>query len=186
MLKLLMRLYKPQKGVITWNNTDVSLLSTQWLRNQISYVAQEPVLFSGTIRENIMYGREDCTEEEMIQAAQLVEADRFIRSFPKGYDTFVGELGTSLSGGQKQRIAIARALLRRPRVLILDEATSALDTQSEAIVQKAIEHIKTMSVEEGGSLSIVIVAHRLSSIRNCDHIVVRMKDMLLKKEHMIH
>ena len=171
-LKLLMRLYKPQKGVITWNNTDVSLLSTQWLRNQISYVAQEPVLFSGTIRENIMYGREDCTEEEMIQAAQLVEADRFIRSFPKGYDTFVGELGTSLSGGQKQRIAIARALLRRPRVLILDEATSALDTQSEAIVQKAIEHIKKMSVEEGGSLSIVIVAHRLSSIRNCDHIVV--------------
>ena len=171
-LKLLMRLYKPQKGIITWRDTDVSRLSTIWLRNQISYVAQEPVLFSGTIRENIMYGQVNCKEEEMIEAAKLVDADSFIRSFPKGYDTFVGELGTSLSGGQKQRIAIVRALVRRPRVLILDEATSALDTQSEVIVQQAIEQIRKVNIQQGGSLSIIVVAHRLSSIRNCDRIVV--------------
>ena len=112
------------------------------------------------------------TEEEMIEAAKLVEADSFIRSFPKGYDTFVGELGSSLSGGQKQRIAIARALLRKPRILVLDEATSALDSQSEEIVQRAIEKIRQDNKKQGGNLSIVIVAHRLSSIRNCDRIVV--------------
>ena len=108
----------------------------------------------------------------MIQAARLVEADSFIRKFPKGYDTHVGELGTALSGGQKQRIAIARALIRRPRILVLDEATSALDTQSEAIVQRAVESIRQENKAKGGSLSIVVVAHRLSTIRSCDRIVV--------------
>ena len=96
-LKLLMRLYAPTAGTITWDGVDVTTLSTAWIRDQISYVAQEPVLFSGTIRENLLYGREGCTEEEMVEAAKLVEADAFIRSFPKGYDTYVGELGSSLS-----------------------------------------------------------------------------------------
>ena len=171
-LKLLMRLYAPTGGSITWDGKDVSTISIPWIRDQISYVAQEPVLFSGTIRENLMYGRVGCTEAEMVEAAKLVEADTFIQSFPKGYDTYVGELGTSLSGGQKQRIAIARALIRHPRVLVLDEATSALDTQSEKIVQKAMEVIRERNKTEGKGLSIVIVAHRLSSIRSCDRIVV--------------
>ncbi|KAK8817605.1 hypothetical protein WA538_004324 [Blastocystis sp. DL] len=171
-LKLLMQLYAPNEGTITWNGRNVNDLSTTWIRDNISYVAQEPVLFSGTIRENLMYGRIGCTESEMMEAAKLVEADSFIRSFPKGYDTFVGELGTSLSGGQKQRIAIARALLRHPRVLVLDEATSALDSQSEAIVQRAIESIRQENKKNGGSLSIVVVAHRLSTIHSCDRIVV--------------
>ena len=171
-LKLLMRLYAPTAGTITWDGVDVTTLSTAWIRDQISYVAQEPVLFSGTIRENLLYGREGCTEEEMVETAKLVEADAFIRSFPKGYDTFVGELGSSLSGGQKQRIAIARALIRNPRILVLDEATSALDTQSEKIVQKAMEVVRRKNESKGKGLSIVIVAHRLSSIRSCDRIVV--------------
>ena len=139
-LKLLMRLYAPTAGTITWDGIDVTTLSTAWIRDQISYVAQEPVLFSGTIRENLLYGREGCTEEEMVEAAKLVEADAFIRSFPKGYDTYVGELGSSLSGGQKQRIAIARALIRNPRILVLDEATSALDTEKERSEGKGTEH----------------------------------------------
>ena len=127
-------------------------------------------MFSGTIRENLLYGRVDASEEEMVEAAKLVKADGFIREFPNGYDTYVGELGSSLSGGQKQRIAIARALLRHPRVLVLDEATSALDSQSEEIVQEALNRIR-----EEKRLSIVVVAHRLSSIRVCDRIVVMEK-----------
>ena len=169
-LKLLMRLYGPSSGVISWNGVNVEDLSMEWIRDQISYVAQEPVLFSGTIRENLLYGRVDASEEEMVEAAKLVKADGFIRQFPKGYDTYVGELGSSLSGGQKQRIAIARALLRHPRVLVLDEATSALDSQSEEIVQEAMNGIR-----EEKRLSIVVVAHRLSSIRVCDRIVVMEK-----------
>ena len=169
-LKLLMRLYGPSSGVISWNGVNVEDLSMEWIRDQISYVAQEPVLFSGTIRENLLYGRVDASEEEMVEAAKLVKADGFIRQFPKGYDTYVGELGSSLSGGQKQRIAIARALLRHPRVLVLDEATSALDSQSEEIVQEAMNRIR-----EEKRLSIVVVAHRLSSIRVCDRIVVMEK-----------
>ena len=171
-LKLLMQLYAPSGGSITWNGMDTKTLDVHWLRENISYVAQEPVLFSGTIRENLMYGRVGCTKEEMVEAAKLVDADGFIRSFPNGYDTHVGELGTSLSGGQKQRIAIARALLRRPRILVLDEATSALDTQTEAIVQHAVDTIREQNRKNGGSLSIVVVAHRLSTIRSCDRIVV--------------
>ena len=171
-LKLLMQLYKPTGGTITWNGVNTTSINVRWLRDNISYVAQEPVLFSGTIRENLMFGRVGCTEAEMIQAAKLVEADDFIRKFPKGYNTNVGELGTALSGGQKQRIAIARALIRRPRILVLDEATSALDTQSEAIVQRAVESIRQENKAKGGSLSIVVVAHRLSTIRSCDRIVV--------------
>ena len=171
-LKLLMRLYAPCAGEIDWDGVNVRDLSTHWIREQISYVAQEPVLFSGTIRENLMYGREGATEAEMVEAAKLVEADKFIRQFPNGYDTYVGELGTSLSGGQKQRIAIARALLRYPRILVLDEATSALDTESEGIVQRAIETIREENKKRGSGLSIVVVAHRLSSIRVCDRIVV--------------
>ena len=158
-LKLLMRLYAPCGGEIDWDGVNVTDLSTHWIREQISYVAQEPVLFSGTIRENLLYGREGASEAEMVEAAKLVEADSFIRQFPKGYDTFVGELGTSLSGGQKQRIAIARALLRHPRILVLDEATSALDSENQ---EKFLEALNGW--RKSHPCTVVTVAHRLSTI----------------------
>ena len=162
-LKLLMRLYAPCGGEIDWDGVNVSDLSTHWIREQISYVAQEPVLFSGTIRENLLYGREGASEAEMVEAAKLVEADSFIRQFPKGYDTYVGELGTSLSGGQKQRIAIARALLRHPRILVLDEATSALDSENQ---EKFLEALNGW--RNSYPCTVVIVAHRLSTIVDSD------------------
>ena len=120
-----------------------------WIRDQISYVAQELVLFSGTIRENLPYGCEGCTEKEIVEATKLVEANAFIRSFPKGYDTYAGELGSSLSGGQKQRIAIARALIRNPQILLLDKVTSMLDTKSEKMVQNAMETIRRKEEVKG-------------------------------------
>ena len=141
----------------------VTDLSTHWIREQISYVAQEPVLFSGTIRENLLYGREGASEAEMVEAAKLVEADSFIRQFPKGYDTYVGELGTSLSGGQKQRIAIARALLRRPRIVVLDEATSALDSENQ---EKFLEALNGW--RNSHPCTVVTVGHRLSTIVDSD------------------
>ena len=141
----------------------VTDLSTHWIREQISYVAQEPVLFSGTIRENLLYGREGATEAEMVAAAKRVEADSFIRQFPKGYDTYVGELGTSLSGGQKQRIAIARALLRHPRILVLDEATSALDSENQ---EKFLEALNGW--RNSYPCTVVTVGHRLSTIVDSD------------------
>ena len=162
-LKLLMRLYAPCGGEIDWDGVNVTDLSTHWIREQISYVAQEPVLFSGTIRENLLYGREGASEAEMVAAAKLVEADSFIRQFPKGYDTYVGELGTSLSGGQKQRIAIARALLRHPRILVLDEATSALDSENQ---EKFLEALNGW--RNSYPCTVVIVAHRLSTIVDSD------------------
>ena len=162
-LKLLMRLYAPCGGEIDWDGVNVSDLSTHWIREQISYVAQEPVLFSGTIRENLLYGREGASEAEMVEAAKLVEADSFIRQFPKGYDTYVGELGTSLSGGQKQRIAIARALLRHPRILVLDEATSALDSENQ---EKFLEALNGW--RNSYPCTVVTVGHRLSTIVDSD------------------
>ena len=144
---------------------DVTDLSTHWIREQISYVAQEPVLFSGTIRENLLYGREGASEAEMVEAAKRVEADSFIRQFPKGYDTYVGELGTSLSGGQKQRIAIARTLLRHPRILVLDEATSALDSENQ---EKFLEALNGW--RKSHPCTVVTVVHRLSTIVDSDMI----------------
>ena len=125
------------------------MLSLAWIQDQISYLAQKPVLFSGTIRENLLYECEGCTEKEIVEATKLVEANAFIRSFPKGYDTYVGELGSSLSGGQKQRIAIARALIRNPQILLLDKVTSMLDTKSEKMVQNAIETIRRKEEVKG-------------------------------------
>ena len=116
-------------------------LNVHWLRQQIGAVSQEPVLFASTVGENISYGKENASQEEIVEAAKAAHVHEFIMELPDGYDTLVGERGTQLSGGQKQRLAIARALIKNPKILLLDEATSALDTESEALVQEALDEV---------------------------------------------
>ncbi|KAL6848608.1 hypothetical protein ACP4OV_021191 [Aristida adscensionis] len=165
-IALLERFYEPDSGTILLDGMEISNLKISWLRDQMGLVSQEPVLFSGTIRDNIAYGRhEDVTEEEIVAAAKAANAHEFISSVPQGYNTTVGERGAQLSGGQKQRIAIARAVLKDPRVLLLDEATSALDAESERIVQDALDHVMV-------GRTTIIVAHRLSTIQGADMIAV--------------
>ncbi|XP_074708008.1 mitochondrial potassium channel ATP-binding subunit isoform X2 [Strix uralensis] len=163
---LLERFYEPTQGTITLDGHDISSLDPSWLRGQvIGFISQEPVLFGTTIMENIRFGKPGASDAEVYAAAQLANADGFIRSFPEGYDTVVGERGVTLSGGQKQRVAIARALLKDPPILILDEATSALDAQSEKVVQEALDRAVT-------GRTVLLIAHRLSTIRGADLIVV--------------
>lgn len=162
---LIPRFYDLTSGKITVNNYDIKTLDLRHLRTNIGIVPQEPMLFSGTILNNISYGRPAASRQEIIHAAQLAYADQFIEAMPKGYDTVIGERGVSLSGGQKQRIAIARAFLKNPPILILDEATSALDTESEAEVQKALNSLMS-------NRTTIVIAHRLSTIKNADKILV--------------
>ena len=138
---LIPRFYDPTEGVIRIDGQDLRSVTQASLRAQMAIVPQETILFGGTIRENILYGRLDATEEEMIAAAQAANAHDFILDFPKQYETLVGERGTNLSGGQRQRIAIARAILKDPRILLLDEATSSLDNESEGLVQEALDRL---------------------------------------------
>ncbi|NWV96447.1 ABCB8 protein, partial [Machaerirhynchus nigripectus] len=163
---LLERFYEPTAGTITLDGHDIASLDPSWLRGQvIGFISQEPVLFGTTIMENIRFGKPGASDAEVYEAARLANADGFIRSFPEGYDTIVGERGTALSGGQKQRIAIARALLKDPAVLILDEATSALDAQAERAVQEALDRAAT-------GRTVLLIAHRLSTIRGAHLIAV--------------
>jgi ATP-binding cassette subfamily B protein len=161
---LLMRLYEPTSGTITIDGTDITAATQASLRKNIATVFQDPALFSGTIKENIAYGRPGASEEEIVQAAKAANADEFIAKLQNGYDSVVGERGIKLSGGQKQRIAIARAILKDAPILILDEATSSLDTRSEHLVQAALERLMS-------GRTTLIIAHRLSTIAHVDTIV---------------
>jgi subfamily B ATP-binding cassette protein HlyB/CyaB len=163
--KLIQRLYVPERGRVLVDGMDCSLADSSSLRRQIGVVLQENMLFARSIRDNIAYGKPDATDSEIEAAAQKANALAFIQSFPEGMQTLVGDRGIQLSGGQRQRIAIARAVLRNPRILLLDEATSSLDNESEKLVQEALDELMK------GRTSLVI-AHRLSTIRNADRIVV--------------
>ncbi len=162
---LLPRFYDVAEGEILIDGQDIRDVTVESLRNQIGIVPQETMLFSTTVLENIRYGRLDATDEEVMEAARAANADVFIRELPDGYQTQIGERGLNLSGGQRQRMAIARAILKNPRILILDEATSALDTESEKVVQEALDHLMV------GRTSFVI-AHRLSTVFHADQIYV--------------
>ncbi len=162
---LILQFYTPTSGSIAYDGKESSAYSLTDIRNQVAIVPQDVLLFGGTIRENIGYGRLDANAEDIIEAAKRANAHEFIMAFPQGYDTLVGERGVKLSGGQRQRIAIARALLKDPAILILDEATSSLDSESERLVQLALEELMRNRTS-------VIIAHRLSTIRDADQIVV--------------
>ncbi|CAM9485529.1 unnamed protein product [Discosporangium mesarthrocarpum] len=166
-MALLLRFYDPLEGCVKLDGRDIRELNIHWLRGQIGYVGQEPVLFQGTIRENIARGKSNATEEEIVAAAQASNAHDFITSFNEGYDTDVGEKSALLSGGQKQRIAIARAIIKDPPILLLDEATSALDNESEKTVQEALDNLQAMKKR-----TTLTVAHRLTTIQDCDKIAV--------------
>ncbi|MBQ9967524.1 MAG: peptidase domain-containing ABC transporter [Oscillospiraceae bacterium] len=163
--KLIMGFYPPENGAIFIGGADISTLSQKSVREQISYISQEVFLFADTVRENLLLGEKNITEEEMRYACHLALADHFIEHLPLGYDTKLGENGCELSGGQKQRLAIARALLRKPRILIFDEATSNLDTITENAIKDTISHLDS-------NITCIIIAHRLSTVKNCDRIYV--------------
>jgi len=165
MMNLLCRFYEVDHGSIEIDGVDIRRLRLEDLRSQIGVVLQDPFLFSGTILENISYGRPGACFEEVVEAAKVANAHHFIVAKPDGYDTEVGERGSRLSGGEKQRIALARAILCDPRILILDEATSAVDAESERLIQEAIGRLTR-------DRTIFIIAHRLSTLRSADRLVV--------------
>lgn len=167
LFSLIERFYDPSKGSVFFEGTDIRELNVKSLRDHIGYVAQEPSLFNDTIGNNITYGCPGATMEDIVYAAKQANAHDFISTFPAGYDTPVGERGTQLSGGQKQRIAIARSLIKKPKILMLDEATSALDSNSEAVVQEALDDLMGSK-----DMTIIVIAHRLSTVRNADRIAV--------------
>ena len=162
---LLERFYDVEGGAIEIDGQNIAKVTKQSLREAIAFVSQQPYLFEGTIGDNIRYGRENATDEEVRRAAQLAAAAEFIREQPQGYDTLVGENGVTLSGGQRQRVSIARAILRNAPILLLDEATSALDTESEARVQDALATVMS-------GRTVIVIAHRLSTVVSADKIVV--------------
>ncbi|MFA7231922.1 MAG: ATP-binding cassette domain-containing protein, partial [Victivallaceae bacterium] len=176
---LLLRFYDVNEGKILVDDTDIRKFSFESYRNSLGVVLQEPFLFSGTIRENIAYAKKEATNEEVEHAAAMANVDEFVYSMEKGYESIIGENGTSLSGGQKQRLAIARAILKNPSILILDEATSALDTVSEYLVQKALDALMK-------DRTTIIIAHRLSTIKNADIIVVLRDGQIVQQGNHNH
>ncbi|EGT46778.1 CBN-PGP-13 protein, partial [Caenorhabditis brenneri] len=170
---LLTRLYEPEDGSVQIDGIDVRDMNMQWLRNIVGIVQQEPILFNDTIHNNLLIGNPDATREKMIEVCKMANAHDFIKKMPKGYDTVIGDGGVQLSGGQKQRVAIARTLIRDPKVLLLDEATSALDAQSESIVQSALNNAAK-------GRTTIMIAHRLSTIREADKIVFFEKGVIVE------
>ncbi len=174
-ISLIERFYDPDSGSVLLDGVDIRKLKLSWLRQQMGLVSQEPVLFNENIRANIAYGSGgNATEEEIIAATKAANAHKFISSLPQGFDTSVGERGIQLSGGQKQRIAIARAILKDPKILLLDEATSALDAESERVVQDALDRVMV-------NRTTVVVAHRLSTIKGADIIAVVKNGVIAEK-----
>lgn len=164
-VQLIPRLFDVTKGVVKVGGIDVRDYDLHTLRNEVSMVLQKNVLFSGTIKENLRWGDENATDEELVKACKLAQADDFIRSFPDGYDTYIEEGGTNVSGGQKQRLCIARALLKKPKILILDDSTSAVDTKTDSLIRKAFR-------EEIPNTTKLIIAQRISSVEDADRIIV--------------
>ncbi|TVU35426.1 hypothetical protein EJB05_17314, partial [Eragrostis curvula] len=173
-ISLAQRFYDPQAGEVLIDGINIKTLRLNWIRRKIGLVSQEPLLFMTSIKDNIAYGKEDATIEEIKKAAELANAANFIDKLPNGYDTMVGQRGAQLSGGQKQRIAIARAIIKNPKILLLDEATSALDVESKRIVQEALNRIMV-------DRTTVIVAHRLSTVRNADCISVVQRGKIIEQ-----
>jgi len=171
---LIPRFYDVSDGTITLDGHDIRDLTLESLRRQISIVLQEVFLFHGTVRENILFGRPGATDKEMFEAAGIANAHEFIEQLPEGYETMIGERGVKLSGGQRQRLAIARAVLRDAPILILDEATSSVDTETEMLIQQALERLMV-------GRTTVVIAHRLSTIRNADKIVVLQDGKILEQ-----
>jgi ATP-binding cassette subfamily B protein len=165
MINLLMRFYDPTQGTIELDGIDLRKVSLEDFRRQVGVVLQESYLFPGSVKDNIAYGRPDATLEEVIGAAKAANAHDFIVSFPDGYDSYVGERGQRLSGGERQRIAIARAILHNPKILVLDEATASVDTETERMIQEALERLID-------GRTVFAIAHRLSTLRNADRLVV--------------
>jgi ATP-binding cassette subfamily B protein len=163
--QLLLRFYDPKAGRILIDGVDIAQADPGAVRSRVGVVPQETIIFGASARENIRYGRPDATDAEIEAAARAAAADEFIRKLPDGYETFLGEKGARLSGGQKQRIAIARAILKNPPILLLDEATSSLDSESERVVQDALEHLMR-------DRTTLVIAHRLATAINSDRIVV--------------
>lgn len=174
LISLLPRFYDVWEGAVRIDGHDVRDITLRSLREQIGIVQQESVLFSGSIRDNILYGRNNATEEQMLRAARMAHVHEFVETLPKGYDTLIGERGVSLSGGQKQRLSIARAFLRDPRILILDEATSNLDSGAELIIQEALRKLMQ-------GRTTLVIAHRLSTIVDCDFAIVLQDGVIVQQ-----
>ncbi|MFB6802313.1 ABC transporter ATP-binding protein [Peribacillus butanolivorans] len=171
---LLIRFYDPQQGTIKMDGLDIRDVSLKSIRSQMGIVSQDIILFNGSIRDNIVYGKLDATDDEITESAKAANAHDFIKAFPNGYDSQIGERGVKLSGGQKQRIAIARALLKNPQIIILDEATAALDTESEHLIQEALSRLLVNRTS-------IVIAHRLSTVQNADQIIVLEKGSVHEK-----
>ncbi|HCY21763.1 TPA: ABC transporter ATP-binding protein [Patescibacteria group bacterium] len=173
MIKLLFRFFDIQEGKISIDDQDISTVTQESLRNNISLVPQDPILFHRSIRDNISYGNPHASEEEIIAAAKMARCHVFISKLNEGYNTLVGERGIKLSGGERQRVAIARAILENKSILALDEATSALDSESEKLIQEAMDEVMK-------SKTVIVIAHRLSTVMKMDRIIVMDKGTIVE------